>query len=242
MGYSNDISHRDFQLLRRLSREIDEFFKVSHLFENVRASDIYDFIKNRPLLKDEFPTGTDFSRFLRRMHSTGMLIKVISNHEVDTTNYHHFRWWFFRKELKTPQGVNSESVKSNFNYFRSQRTVITNNGDITRSKQEQYIYDRLLSEENLRIYYESSIKIKKEKKYPDFTVCNKLTKRVYRWEHLGMAQNSEYALKTCDTVQWYIDKGYQFIENGGTVIVTYYRNEHEFRNEVERIIDLIKSQ
>jgi len=233
---------QDIQLLQRLSREIDEYFKVSYMRANARAADIYDFIKNRKLLRNEFPTSKDFSHFLRRTYKNGTLKVVISNSSVDISNPNYYQWYFYRKEQKLSHQVEAESFKSDLNYFRDQRKDRANNGDMTRSKQEQYIYNRLLNEKTFRVYYETSMKIKKEKKYPDFTIQNMETKTVYRWEHVGMAKNPEYAQKTASTIQWYINNGYKFIEQGGTLIVTYYNNKHEFRNDVEKFINLIKEK
>lgn len=240
MGYSNDISHQDFQLLRRLAREIEEFFKVSHLFKEVRASDIYDFIKNRPLLKGEFPTGKDFSRFLRRMHLCGFLLKVIPNINVDDTNYHRFRWWFYRRERTSSDEVLAKSEKGTSGYFKNQRSNIANNNDNVRSQQERYIYNRLLNEADFSVSYERRTIANGEWKSTDFFI-EKENGESYTWEHAGMAANDNYALSTTETIPWYIENGYIFIENGGNFIVTYYRDEHEFREDVERIINLIKT-
>src|SRR5690606_38665226 len=139
---------------------------------------------------------------------------------------------FYRRERMKSVEINAESTIKQTHYFKFQRNIPTNNGDMVRSMQEQYIYNRLLNESGFHVQYEMPINVPGPKKIPDFTVINQANKKVYRWEHLGMAKDPSYALETSEKLQWYFDKGYRFIEQGGTLIVTYFDNEHEFQHEV----------
>lgn len=227
-------------LLKKISTEIDEFFKTTNLASNARSTDIYDFASRNEVLRKEFPTGKDFSRFLRKMHQEGVLSQVIRNHVVDISNPNYYQWWFYRKERKTPTELNSESVKNISKYYNSERNIPTNDGCAVRSHQEQYIYNRLLEEKDLKIYYERPFGIKGYNKMPDFTIVNRQSDVVYHWEHFGMMDIPSYEIYVEKKILWYIDKGYSFIEKGGRFIVTYYRNETSFHEDVERIVKLIK--
>ena len=228
-------------LLKMISSEIDEFFRTSNFVGNARSTDIYDFARRKEVLRREFPTGTDFSRFLRKMHQEGVLRQIIRNHIVDISNPIYYKWWFYRKELKTPTELHSESVTLAPKHYKSDRNIATNNGGAVRSYQEQYIYNRLLEEDGLKFYYERPFEIKGYSKIPDFTIIVLQSKVVYHWEHFGMMDNPSYGIYAEKKIQWYIDKGYRFIENGGRFIVTYYRNETTFHNDIERIVKLIKA-
>ncbi len=240
MGYTNNISNSDRQRLCRLKREIYEFHKVSYSYKEVCASDIYDFIKNRAALRGEFPSGKKFSQFLRRMHHLGVLKQFIS-YNVDVTIYHYYKWRFYCKTQNSPDEVLATSEKGKFKYFKNQLSNVTNDNGNVRSKEELYIFNRLLNEKDLHVKYEEKTKGKKGWKLTDFVIKNKVTRKKYYWEHAGMAANHEYALKTSDTAAWYIENGNKFIEEGGAFIMTYYKNEHSFHNDVERIINLIKN-
>ena len=227
-------------LLKMISVEIDKFFETSNNVGNTRLIDIYDFVQRNKVLKREFPTGTDFSRFFRKMHLDGILRQVIHNYNVDISNPNYYKWWFYRKERKTPTELNSEAVTPAAKYYKFDRNIATNDGGAVRSNQEQYIYNRLLEEDGLKFYYEKPFKIKGYNKIPDFTILVLQSKVIYHWEHFGMMDNPSYGIYAEKKIQWYIDKGYDFIENGGRFIVTYYRNETTFHIDIERIIKLIK--
>lgn len=228
-------------LLKMISGEIDEFFRTTNSIDNARSTDIYDFARRKEPFRKEFPTGTHFSRFLRKMHQEGVLRQVIQNHNVDISNHNYYQWWFYRKEQRAPTEVNSESVMTAPKYYKSDRNIATNDGGAVRSHQEQYIYNRLLEEVGLKFYYERSFGIKGYNKIPDFTILSPQNQIVYHWEHFGMMDNSNYEIYADKKIQWYLDNGYHFIENGGRLIVSYYRNETAFHSDVERIIKLIKT-
>ena len=228
-------------LLKMISREIDEFFRTTNIVGDTRSTDIYDFARRKEAFRKEFPTGTDFSRFLRKMHQERILSQIIRNHNVDIANPNYYKWWFYRKEAKTPTELNSESVKLTPKYYKSDRNIATNDGGSVRSYQEQYIYNRLLEEGGLKIYYERPFELKGYNKIPDFTILVPDSGIVYHWEHFGMMNNTSYGIYVEEKIQWYFDSGYRFLEKGGRFIVTYYRNETAFHNDVERIIKLIKA-
>lgn len=225
-----------------ISKEIDEFFKTNHSIKDVRSTDIYDFGRRKKIFLHEFPRGRDFNHFLREAHKEGILKQIITNHYVNTAKYESFEWYFYRKDnLKVSNEIKSESVITPSKYFKSERNIPTNNGDFVRSYQEQYIYNRLLKEVGFRFFYERSFGIKGYNKTPDFIIVNLQSKIVFQWEHFGMTNNVSYDSSVMEKIQWYLDKGYRFIENGGRFIVTHYINESSFHSDIERIIGLIKN-
>jgi hypothetical protein len=227
-------------LLRIISGEIDEFFNTTSQITVARSTDVYDFARRKEVIRKEFPTGRDFSRFLRKMEQDGILRQIISNCNVDVANPNFYQWRFFRKEAKIPTELNSESVRPSARYFKSERNIATNDGGAVRSYQEQYIYNRLLEENGLKFYYERPFDIKGYNKIPDFTIITLQSRTVYHWEHFGMIEDPSYEIYAEKKIQWYIDHGYRFIENGGRFIVSYYRNENAFHDDIERILKLVK--
>ncbi|WP_158797528.1 hypothetical protein [Pedobacter sp. L105] len=228
-------------LLRMISIEIDEFFNTNNFVVTARSTDIYDAIRKNEALRSEFPTGKEFNSFLRKMHQEGVLNQIIRNHIVDISNPIYYKWSFYRKESKMPTELNSESVKIAPKYYKSDRKIATNDGGSVRSYQEQYIYNRLLEEDGLKFYYERPFEIKGYNKIPDFTILALHSKIVYHWEHFGMMDNPSYGIYVEKKIQWYIDRGYDFIENNGRFIVTYYKNDTAFYSDVKRIVKLIKA-
>ncbi len=230
------VSDSDYSMLKKIDSEIDLFFSASFSSKEVRSTDIYDFIKFKEPFKKRFHSGIDFNRFLRRMEQSGLLKAVIPNISVDTSNSSFYQWRFYRKTTSNSNDVNADSVETNFRFFKGNKTVLANDGVMLRSLQEKYIYNRLLNEKEFLVYYERKLK----ERYPDFTIANKNTKVVYIWEHFGMTNNIQYLEKIDERLEWYRSHGYKYIENGGRLVVTFYKNDNEFESTVERIIELMK--
>ena len=92
-----NVSYEDYNLLKRISIEIDEYFKAPQSLAETRSTDIYDFLRKKPDLKEHFPTGKEFNQFLRKMQKAGMIKAVIPNSIVDTSNPNFYQWRFYRK-------------------------------------------------------------------------------------------------------------------------------------------------
>ena len=166
---------------------------------------------------------------------------MISNHDVDTSNHEYYQWRFYRKEHRNPTELNSKSIAHAPRYYPADWNIATNDGSSVRSHQEQYIYNSMLEEDGLTIHYERPFGIKGYDKIPDFTIVVLQSGTVYQWEHFGMMDDPSYALYADEKLQWYIDKGYRFIENGGRLIVTHYRDEASFHNDFQWILGLLKT-
>lgn len=69
----------------------------------------------------------------------------------------------------------------------------TMRGDLVRSKSESLIADRLFSKQ-IPYKYEAPLKVSRNiTYYPDFTILNKRTRKIYYHEHLGMIGDPDYA-------------------------------------------------
>ncbi len=71
--------------------------------------------------------------------------------------------------------------------------------------------------------------------YPDFTVLNKRTRRVFYHEHLGMMDDINYVLKNLQKIHAYEKNG---IIQGRQLILTYEsRNQHLDMGIIRKIIE-----
>jgi hypothetical protein len=231
----------DIRILKILASEIDEYFKVTHLNRETRSTDIFDFIKRRPALKDKFSSGISFSQFLRYTHKKGLFKKFITNCTVDDSNPQLIQWKFYRKSIRILKEVKAETNVSKFNYRKADKIIPTNTDQLVRSLQEQYIFNRLLTEKYFKVDYEKQFKYLDEISVPDFTIVNRKTMLVYFWEHFGMIGDEEYDRKLPDRIDWYDYAGIKQFELGGHFISTVYTSDTEFQNAVERIIEKIKN-
>lgn len=68
----------------------------------------------------------------------------------------------------------------------------TERGDLVRSKSELMIANKLLAG-RIPYRYEAELRLPECTLHPDFTVLNPRTRKVYIWEHLGMAGDAEYS-------------------------------------------------
>lgn len=76
-----------------------------------------------------------------------------------------------------------------------------------RSKSEAYIASRL-KEKGLAVRYECELKLPHGVIYPDFTILDPRSGRIYYWEHLGMMDDEEYAKHATRKIDDYAEAGY----------------------------------
>lgn len=76
-----------------------------------------------------------------------------------------------------------------------------------RSKSEAYIALKL-KEKGLAVRYECELQLKHSKVYPDFTILDPRSGRIYLWEHLGMMDDEEYAAHADRKMMDYVASGY----------------------------------
>ena len=237
---------KDLVLLRELKLKIDEYYVRCNTREVARSTDIYEYVKNKEPFKSEFQSGTEFNRFLRKTHDAGVFTQLIPNSLVDTSNHEFYQWRFYplEKSLKNKTNIEDENLATSHPStnlrFKENKQYIASNGTTVRSKHELLIMNKLLSEETFDVYYERPLKVDTYAKYPDFTIVNKNTKTVFHWEHFGMINDSDYKEKMTSKIQWYRDKGYHFLEEGGNVIVTYFENDTKLIESVQSNIEAIK--
>lgn len=103
------------------------------------------------------------------------------------------------------------------NFFEITNKIVTNNGEYVRSKSEKIIADRL-AHFDIPYVYEPKIILDNRIKYPDFVILNKNTRQTYIWEHLGLADDCEYASHNFLKINLYEKSGY-FL--GDSLIVSF---------------------
>lgn len=111
----------------------------------------------------------------------------------------------------------------------------TKRGDRVRSKSEQIIADRLF-DAGVPYRYEYPLPIEDSRPiYTDFTVLNKRTRNMYRWEHFGRMDDPKYR-KTFFWKQFmYCQKGYI---PGINLIMTFEDNENPLDTRfVDKLIE-----
>lgn len=112
--------------------------------------------------------------------------------------------------------------------------ILTENQEIVRSKSEKNIADKLKS---MRIpyIYEQPLRLGNTTKYPDFTVLNKRTRRIYYWEHMGLLDQEDYCEKALSKLAVYSKNG---IWPGKNLIVTYETKDYPLdMKQIEGVIE-----
>lgn len=85
---------------------------------------------------------------------------------------------------------------------------ITDNGEHVRSKSELNIANALLKEK-IPYKYECPLKVDRFTIiYPDFTILNPRTRKVFYWEHRGMMDDRDYAKHTVKRIKEYQAAGF----------------------------------
>lgn len=120
------------------------------------------------------------------------------------------------------------------NTYPNQFPILTENQEVVRSKSEKIIADKL---KLMRIpyVYEQPLHLGNTTKYPDFTVLNKITRRVFYWEHMGLLDQEDYCENALSKLAVYSKNG---IWPGKNLIVTYETKHYPLDvKQIERIIE-----
>lgn len=107
-------------------------------------------------------------------------------------------------------------------FRKEEKQFITNNKELVRSKSEKILAD-LFSSYNLIYKYECPLFLDKyDPIYPDFTfICPYIKHEIY-WEHFGMIDNPEYAIKAIEKIRDYAKQG---ILLGDRLFVSFETNK-----------------
>lgn len=114
-----------------------------------------------------------------------------------------------RKKLIVPRFITDEEYAEKWQGVKYQgkefvegtAVIYTVKGERVRSKSEKILAD-LFERKKIPYRYEYPLKLYENKiLYPDFTLLNKKTRKVYYWEHLGMMDDAEYAKNAIKRIQ-----------------------------------------
>ena len=84
----------------------------------------------------------------------------------------------------------------------------TDRGEIVRTRAE-YIIANDVNQSGAEYHYEQALYLKGwGTVYPDFTILNVRTRKVYFWEHLGKTNDPAYVQKNIRKVEAYVKNGY----------------------------------
>lgn len=206
----------------------------------IRLNELYDHARRVPQIAAAFPTPKSFSQFLRAEHNNLRMKAVIPNYTVDTFIHSHYEWKFHREVIVSIAAGEAEALMSNDRYRDHKKNILTASGELVRSHQERFIHDALNRVSHFRFRYEFPLHAFGSNKNVEFHIQNVKTGKEYFWEHFGMTNSEYYKDGVVKKLEWYKDAGFKPLEEGGAVIFTYYRNEHDFHRSVQRIIERIR--
>ena len=112
---------------------------------------------------------------------------------------------------------------------------LTDRGERVRSKSEVIIANLLLKED-IPYRYEYPIRLRGiGRVYPDFTVLNVRIRKEFRWEHLGMMDDPDYANKAVRKIRDYQQNG---MFPGDSLIITSETRTNPINlRDLKRVID-----
>lgn len=149
-----------------------------------------------------------------------------------------------RQELVTPIQITDEQfamewLNQSFTsnpYPFADDSLKTDRGEIVRSKTEKFIADKL-NKLNIPYRYEQELYLEytREVVYPDFTILNKKTRKIYYLEHLGMMGDPSYSRKSINKIKKYVKNN---IIPGKDLILTFETDDVIIdTSNLDRIID-----
>ena len=229
---------KKYRLAKRLGQVLDHYMDSSDTAAEIRSTELFEVVSRDEESRDEFASGTHFSRFLRDLHEEGTLGKYVS-YNVDDTNNRFYQWYFRRNPKEVSASVGIDVFEGQYNYYKNSKNREASDGTKFRSAQEVYIYEELLKRSHAIVKLEYPLTVYSETVYPDFVIENKITGQKYYWEHFGMTNSENYKNKMASKVIWYRNNGYIALENGGNLIYTYYTNENNFTKDVHKVVKRI---
>ncbi len=103
-------------------------------------------------------------------------------------------------------------------FYEEDTCILTEKGERVRSKSEKILADKFFLK-GIPYKYECPLKIQGYGViYPDFTLMNSITGKIFYWEHLGMMDNADYVEKVMKKLEGYMRNG---ILPGKQLILTY---------------------
>ncbi|SHI87335.1 hypothetical protein [Pseudobutyrivibrio xylanivorans] len=124
----------------------------------------------------------------------------------------------------------------NQNPFEKRGTYLTNRGEYVRSKSEKILAD-LFYQMGIPYQYEASYVLYNGKIcYPDFILLNKRDRKIFYWEHFGLASDKDYAETNLEKLLKY-EKSELVL--GDNLIVSFESNGISF--DVKLIEEKIKT-
>ncbi|MET4142038.1 hypothetical protein ABIB30_004431 [Pedobacter sp. UYP1] len=230
----------EFKILRRIKMKLDKLMSDRGTPVEIRSNFLYDYIIKDEDLKKVFTSQMMFNQFLRAQHNGGNLKQIIPNYKVDTSNHIHYQWHFYKDtNINIGQGKGIEAVGSQLTYKDNELIVPASDGTLLRTHQERGIYEKLLKCNYLTIEYEFPVSKYGHKKYADFRILNRMTQKIYFWEHFGMTNSDDYMEEVAKKLLWYKNNGFKTVENGGNLIYTIYSDENKLQRDTDNYINII---
>lgn len=163
----------------------------------------------------------------------GRLSKFCKKYSFNDINIVYEKLPLARKELVLPIIEPDEQYierwrlehPGNQNQYPEDGRIITANGEKVRSKSEKIIADLFCKYEIPFIYEPSLIIGDNHVVNPDFAVLNVRKRKTIYWEHLGLIDMEQYAIKNFKKINDYNLAGYEL---GDDLILTMETSEQSF--------------
>ncbi len=117
------------------------------------------------------------------------------------------------KEKQLIEKFYRKAGRASHNNMEKSDIFETDRGEEVRSKSEKIIADMLFHSDIPYDYEQVVLLGSREKRYPDFTILNVRTGKVYIWEHMGSMDNEDYREKNLRKIETYQENGYYTGEN-----------------------------
>jgi len=203
---------KDYKLIKALAQKRHNLFIMKRLSNELKAINAYLSVRDK---------------WINSIDNTQYESRHISNLLLCTEDYNSN---FVTEWLNEPYEKNP--------YHPEKLRIPTNSSVLVRSKSEALIFNRLF-ESGLPFIYEKPLNICGQVIYPDFTIINPSTGKIYIYEHFGMLDDEGYFDKFIRKLAFYKNNSYIV---GNNFFMTYETSTIPFDvREVNRIIDVIKN-
>ena len=192
-------------------------------------NEVYLAFKKDPFFKQHFKHRNDLHSFLLHEHKRGALASGSLNYSAPSRG---MEWKFFIED----QFAENTQPCSRVTFSEEDHLILATDGSVLHSKLECCIYEKLLSKEQLQVWFDYPVDEHGNHGRANFYIKHIESGNFYFWEHMHSDLGED---NITERKQWFKDQGFYPIEEHGQIIFTNEKQFETFDQKIEEYIDLL---
>ncbi len=210
----------DIHVQSSLSRGYEQFYRFDTATHERKYIKSQDLIKYAEIMQRDYDVAVN-RKLIRMKSKLNKIVKELNEIDICQIQSIYQKQPQSKKKYITPLIETDESFivrwyeehQGGQNTYPIEGNIYTSKGEQVRSKSEKILAD-LFEKYDIPYVYEPMLKLKNGHVVsPDFALLNTRQRKTIYWEHLGLIDQEEYAVKNLLKLQSYEDSGIVLGEN-----------------------------